>query len=391
METSSKLLEKIYKSALKFLEPADIRKRYQIAVQEAIKLVNANYGSILLEKDGNLVRVYSNITSEMKVQPRKDGNAYKTFHEAKMRIVKVDDEFAAIHPQFRKEGTKSLVLIPLTFRGKSIGVLSLRSKKEKHFTQIKIDTLNLFGSFLGLVIVNSQLFEEAQEALRSRELFISLASHELKTPLTTIMSYGNLIGEKLSAGQVPSASSFEIMRSEMKRLKNMLDEFLAVDQIKSGQLNYVWGRTNILDVVKKSIINFKLSYPGYKVFIENHIPVNSRTIIADNEKLRQVFTNLLNNCAKFSTKLTPIVITLDSSDDSIAIAITDYGKGIKKKEQNKIFTEFFKGTAINKDGMGIGLYLVKNIIQEHRGTISLSSKLNKGTTVILNLPKKRYV
>lgn len=391
METSSKLLEQIYRSALKFLQPTVLKERYRIAVKEAVRLVDADHGSIFLEKDGNLIRAYTNVPNAMKVQPRKNGYTYRTFTEAKIQVIKIDDEFNKVHPRFRKGGARSLVLIPLTFRKRSIGVLTLQSHKEKHFTSVKINTLNLFGSVLGLVIVNSQLFEEAQEALRSRELFISLASHELKTPLTTVMAYADQIGKRLSVGQIPNAGSFEIMRSEMKRLKNMLDEFLALDQIKSGQLRYIWGRVSILDVVKRSAINFKLSYPGYKVFIENKIPANDRIIIADKEKLQQVFTNLLNNSAKFSTKLTPIVLTLEDSGNFIAVSIADYGKGIKKKEQNKIFMEFFKGSAISKDGMGIGLYLVKNIIAEHKGKISLSSKLNKGTTVTLSLPKKRHV
>ena len=388
--TPSLLLEEIYNSALKFLQPMPLQDRYRLAVQEAIKLVNADHGSIFLEKNGELVRVYTNVPTFMKVKPRKHGNTYKTFVSGKLRIVAVDKKFNKIHPRLYQGGAKSLILIPLTFEKKSIGVLTLQSSEEKHFTDVKINTLNLFGSFVGLAVLNSQLYEKAQDALRTRDLFISLASHELKTPLTTIMAYGDLIAKKVGANEIPNPRSVEILRSEIRRLKNMLDEFLALDKIKTGELEYKLKRVNIIDIVKKAIINFKLNFPGYKVFVENNIIPESRIILADNEKLQQVFTNLLNNSAKFSSSLTPIVMSLTEDKDFIFISITDYGKGIRKKEQSKVFQEFFKESGNTKEGMGIGLYLVKSIIENHQGTISLTSKLHKGTIITIQFPKKKY-
>ncbi len=113
-------------------------------------------------------------------------------------------------------------------------------------------------------------------------------------------------------------------------------------------------------------------------------------IQGDTEKLQQVFTNLLNNAAKFSTKTTPIVVALVSEGKYIKITVTDYGKGIRKNEQNKVFHEFFKAKGNRKEGMGLGLYIVKGIIDKHKGTIEIYSRLNKGTIMTIKLPKKLY-
>ena len=151
-----------------------------------------------------------------------------------------------------------------------------------------------------------------------------------------------------------------------------------------------WKDTNLLSILKRAVINFKFSYPGYKIFIENLLDRQSHVLQADAEKLQQALTNIFNNSAKFSSSLTPIVVVLWLEDGFINISITDYGRGIRKKEQNKVFSEFLKAQGNLKEGMGLGLFLVKNIIDSHHGTITLKSKLHKGTTITLRLPQKLY-
>lgn len=388
---SSDLLKKIYESTLEFLRPLSLEERYKIAVEEAIKVVGAEYGTIFLgDENGDLIRVYSNVPLRRQATPRRNGFTHKALIHSKLYVV-TPEVLKKVHKkELYDKGVHSLILIPLSFNKETVGVLSLQARNARKMTPVDTNALNLFGSLISLGIRNSQLYEITRDAVEARDLFISLASHELKTPLTTISAYSEQIARRLNSHELPSEKSVTVLNSEIKRLKHMLNELLAIDQIKSGQLRYSWKDVKIISIVKRAIINFKFSYPGYKVFVENSLNPPSYAMQGDAEKLQQVLTNLLNNSAKFSSKITPIVISMWMEDESVNISITDYGKGIRKKEQNKVFTEFFKAEGNRKEGMGLGLYLVKNIIEEHHGSVILKSKLHKGTTITLKFPQKLY-
>lgn len=389
--TNDDLLKKIYLSTLEILQPLSLEKRYQIAVEQSAKITGADYGTIFLgDKTGKLVRVYSNVPKSRQVQPRKEGFTHKALMSGKLYVVPPQVLKKVHKKELYDKGVDSLIIIPLSFNKRTVGVLTLQTRNSNEARSISVNTLNLFGSMISLGIRNSQLYEQTVEAVESRDLFISLASHELKTPLTTIAAYADQIAKRFNSKQLPSEKSVEILNSEVKRLKHMLNELLAIDQIRSGELNYEWRDIQIVKVLRKAIVNFKFSYPGYKIFIEKSLSKQQGTILGDKEKLQQVFTNLLNNAAKFSSVVTPIVISLYPERDNVVISVTDYGRGIRKKEQSKIFQEFFKAEGNKKAGMGLGLYLVKSIIEKHGGSISLVSKLHKGTTISVLLPQKIY-
>lgn len=386
----TEILTHIYESTLSFLEPLNLDERFKIAISEAAKVTGADYGSIFLgDKNGDLVRVYTDVPLNRQAEPRGKGYSHKSFINGKLYII-TENTLKKVHRDLYDKGVRSLIIIPLSFNHETIGVLTLQSSIPHEMDQKTINVVNLFGSLISLGIRNSQLYEKTMESVESRDLFISLASHELKTPLTTISAYADMISKKIHSKQVPSERSLEVLNQEIKRLKHMLNELLAIDQVKTGQLSYSWKALNIVEIIKKAIMNFRFSYPGYKVFLENDLSLHERIIQGDPEKLQQVFTNLFNNAAKFSTKTTPIVISLSPDENYINISVTDYGKGIRKNEQFKVFQEFFKAKGNHKEGMGLGLFLVKKIIEKHHGKISLLSKVNKGTTISIKLPRKLY-
>lgn len=389
--TNDDLLRKIYLSTLEILQPLSLEERYKIAIEQAAKITGADYGTIFLgDKKGRLIRVFSNVPKDRKVKPRSEGYTHKALVSGKLYVVPPQILKKIHKEELYDKGVSSLIIIPLSFNRKTVGVLTLQTHNPKSANKLSRNTLNLFGSMISLGIRNSQLYEQSVVAVEGRDLFISVASHELKTPLTTIAAYSDQIAKRVNSKQLPSEKSVEVLNAEVRRLKNLLNELLALDQIRSGELNYEWKDIHVLDVLKRALVNFKFSYPGYKVFVEKSISRKEGLILGDKDKLQQALTNLLNNAAKFSSQLTPIVVSLYSENDNIIISITDYGRGIRKKEQYKIFHEFFKAEGNRKDGMGLGLFLVRSIIEKHGGSISLISKLHKGTTISIKLPQKIY-
>jgi len=180
---------------------------------------------------------------------------------------------------------------------------------------------------------------------------------------------------------------------ESNRLKELIDEFLQTDRIKGGQLVYMWKEYHLRTVLGDSINEFHFSHPNRLILFTDQLrKTASDVVISDADKLMQVFSNLFDNAAKFSKPDSPIVVTLDFKAPFFTITIRDEGKGIAAEDLPFIFDEYYK--VVDKDqndGMGLGLFLVKNIVDKHHGIIKIDSTVKKGTTVSLKLRRKRIL
>src|SRR5258708_528336 len=136
--------EQVFKASLKFLEPLSLHETYEVIVNEGMKLVNAQHGSILIEQNDRLHRVYASSPTLYKVHPRKRGLMYSVFKKRKPLILKSTD-VKKIHPEMKEIEFSSDINIPLFYRNKSIGVLTVQSAKNYTFTQGELHTLKLFG------------------------------------------------------------------------------------------------------------------------------------------------------------------------------------------------------------------------------------------------------
>ncbi|OGH11975.1 MAG: hypothetical protein A2857_06015 [Candidatus Levybacteria bacterium RIFCSPHIGHO2_01_FULL_36_15] len=382
------ILNEIYRSMGKFLVPLTLEQTYKIIVQEGAKLTDATYGSILLRKSNGFIRVYSSLPISQQVIPRKRGYAYQTY-KLKGIILVNRNQVIRYHPEYKKTNMQSLIFIPLSYGKQSLGILSLQFNQERTFTQEQLRILDIFGSLASLAIRKMQYYNQTKIALENRDLFISLASHEFKTPLTSIKIYAELIGKNLDKNMVIDKEWVKNLLLSVKRLTDLTDEFLQIDQIKKGKLKYYWSQQNLDKILKQTISDFKLLYPDYIISYRNYLKDRSCLIIADPDKLLEAIANLLNNAVKFSRKGSKIEVLLKKIGSNFVIAIKDQGIGIDKEDLPKIFNRFYRGTA-SKSGMGLGLYLTRQIITKHHGTISARSKLNKGTTFIITLPVKNY-
>ncbi len=383
METT---IEKIYRSSLKFLEPLKIDETYAIITEEALRLVGAHYGSIYLGVDGQLSRVYISSRELSKLTIRKRANTYRCFTERRAILADISDTGSA-HPAMREMGIESTIFIPLFYRDVSFGVLTVHTKKKEHFTKDDLDILKLFGAMATLAIRKTQLYDETKQALDTRDLFISLASHELRTPLTTISGYIQLLHSRLAGKATPESRWIEDLSYESLRLTKLVQELLAINQIKSGQLQYIFKEYRVSDIVKRAVKDLKIAYPEYKIILNDETHRGSDIIVCDFDKLLQVLINIVNNAVKFSPAKKEIEVGVKSKSPCIIVSVKDHGKGISKQDLPKIFEGFYKGKNHYKGGMGVGLYLAKDIIDRHHGLIKVKSRLNQGTTVEISLPR----
>ena len=379
-----KTLENIYVASLRFLEPLSLDRTCEIVVKEAMKLVDAEFGSIFLSNKGQLKRYYTTSQYFEKIIPRKNGHVYTTFRSNKASVIQVKDLKGA-HPQLKEIGIGSIILIPLSYKDKSIGVLTVQSFQNQQFSEKELNILRLYGSLASMAIKKNQLYNDAQKAIELRDLFMAMASHELRTPLTVISGYIQMLHKRLQGTDSIEATWVNKLHVENSRLTNLVKELLEVNRIRSGQIQYFWTELSIKEICDKALQQFKLHFPDRNISFENKLNGNT-SIVGDKEKLVQMVLSILDNAVKFSDPNSQVLLGLESKNSNYYITITDEGMGISKQEIERIFESFYRDVVNKKEGIGIGLYLVKNIVEQHHGTITIKSKISKGTKVTIKLP-----
>lgn len=220
--------------------------------------------------------------------------------------------------------------------------------------------------------------------------FIGIVSHELKTPLTTIMAYSQLLGKYLKNNHDEKGSLYlSKMTNQMERLTQLIASFVNVYKIQTGKL--ILNKTSfILDnLIMEIISNYKLTNKSYIVEFRVHSNI---PVYADRERIAQVLVNLISNAIKYSPKATKVIVKSIYEPKKVTVSVRDFGFGITKDEQKKVFERFYR--VQNKkeykiSGLGLGLYITSEIIYQHKGKIWIVSEEGKGSTFYFTLPIKQ--
>ncbi len=372
-------LQNLYKSTLHFLNPRTVEETYHIIGNEAIRLFECQYASIFVKDGRKLERVWDSSEKMFRVSEDKRRFAAKSLKAGEPAVISAS-KLIALHPNILDWGIKSVIFVPLYYRGSRMGYIALDSLSEvKKLSKNQRSSLKIFGSFAMMAIRKAQLHNQLEDSLNTRDLFISMASHELKSPLTTINSYSQLIERTVALGKKPEYRWSKVLRDETVRLVHMFDELLQLDSIKAGKLQYTWRIFDLDEVIKRAITNFKVGFPQRLLIYENKLKKHSGEVMGDFDKLLQAFLNVFNNAAKFSER--EIKVRLYSTKPYYVITVEDFGVGIPNSDSKHIFRGFYKGKNSHRQGIGLGLFLTKSIVEMHRGKLeavsdSISTKVN---------------
>lgn len=381
-------LHAMYLSTVKFFTSQSLEETYRTIVDELIKLVGATYGSILLESNGSLKRVYATSPVILRIRARKRGDTYAVFRTQEVAVFNMN-KVRRVHPDFKNLNIQSIVAIPLTYLNKSIGVLTMHFTHSSEIDTGTLRVLKLFGTLASMAIKKNQLLSETKAALETRDLFISMAAHELRTPLTTIHGYAQLLQTKLaSKTPTPEVNWSQQIYRQSTRLNLLINELLEVNRIRSGMIQYVWNECDIRDIINRAIANVEFSHTNREIVFDNHFKQLQPKVVGDFDRLLQVVVNLLDNALKFSDSTEPVKIILKKSEKNVVIMVADKGLGIESKDIPRILKGFYKiGDNIHREGLGLGLFLSNHTIDRHHGTFDIKSQRNKGTTVTITLPQ----
>jgi signal transduction histidine kinase len=224
---------------------------------------------------------------------------------------------------------------------------------------------------------------------QAKSNFVANVSHELKTPLSLI----SLFSEILELGRVNNeekkAEYYGIIRHESRRLNKTIDNILDFSRIEAGRKTYELVDGDILEVIDNVLTTHRYQIINSGFDIQQDIQASLPSVLMDRDAMSQAISNLLDNAIKYSGKVKQISITAKTLESDLCIEIADHGIGIPRNEQAKIFEKFYRvgnGLVHDVKGSGLGLSLVKHIIEAHKGIISVESDVGKGSRFTILLP-----
>lgn len=256
---------------------------------------------------------------------------------------------------------------------------------------LSLNTLEIDGGELLSIIISDLSFQkEAQEqkkAIEQKDEFISIASHELKTPVTSIKGYIQLLRQDfLEQGNNKADTMLARADAQVNKLLTLINELLDVKKIETGQLQYqeeVFDFNDLVDEITEDsarIMNremLKCKHTG------------NCKVYGDRNKIGQVLTNLLDNASKYSPAASEINIAVSVTKDKMKCTIQDFGMGIPKDQLSKVFERFYRVSRKSENtysGLGLGLYISSEIIKRHKGFIGVESEEGNGSTFYFELP-----
>jgi PAS domain S-box-containing protein len=367
--------------ATQTIEPQrKIELKHKLAIDEAI-ISSVGDGLIITDKEAKILLMNPAAANMLKLDPK------AAIGKGLIETVPAADRNGDIVPPPNRP------LLTVLSTGQSFtnhtANFYIRSDKSKFPAAITTSPIILNGEIIGAIITFRDVTHE-REVDRMKTEFISLASHQLRTPLSAIRWFLEMLLDG-DAGPLNEEQTKFInnINDSTLRMIALVNDLLNISRIESGRIIIEPKPTHLPDLLNEVIEEFKLKYQAkrQKVIVSFHPDLPK--INVDPNLIRAVYLNLLNNAIKYSPENGEITIMISKNNGEIISQISDNGYGIPQKEQHMVFQKFFRGSNIVKrvrDGTGLGLYLVKSIIESSYGKIWFKSEEEAGTTFWFSLP-----
>ncbi len=225
--------------------------------------------------------------------------------------------------------------------------------------------------------------EDQKKMLEKKDEFISMASHELKTPLSSLKGYVQLIGRHDNLPD-PVGKYVAKANESINKLQHLINNLLDVSKIEAGKLKFNTEVFNLADSINSCIEDCTHIYGSFniKAEVDPDLPV-----VGNAERLEQVLMNLISNAVKYSDGRKEIIVNGEKNNNKVTVSVTDFGIGLAEDDQKKVFERFYRvDTNTFSPGLGMGLYISSEIIKEHYGKMEIKSKLKQGSTFSFSLP-----
>ena len=383
----------------------DLKGVLDLILSSALELLGGSEGSVML-LDGDYLEVaaYKGPNEERVMHGRTrigegiSGRVAQARKPALLQGADLEGEFAGKgHPQ---RGIHSSMSVPLVRRDLLLGVLNLtESVGGRNYTEMDLQGLEVFAAHAAIAIGNARLFEgERQAVTRLEELdrlksdFVATVSHELKTPLTAIIGAAKTISRRGPNMKPEQREEFMgMIERQGSRLLRLVEDVLTTARIESGQRRLRRELVDLRAAVEPLIDELHLTGIGHDRDIRLVAEPDHPEVWGDLSAVQQIAGNLLENALKYGAEDKPVVITVKELPSESIIEVHDQGPGLTKEQIDTIFERFRQidsSSTREVGGVGLGLFIVKSLVDAHRGRIDVESEVGAGTTFRVAFPKR---
>jgi signal transduction histidine kinase len=415
-------LRRLHEMSVRLTSTLEVETVLREVLQAALAVQGSDLGLLSLcdpARDGLTLKASSGFDDAFLKQVERmppGGGACGTCYQQRRRVVIEDVETDPIFALYRADAQaahfRACHSTPLMTRsGTIMGVLSVHFRQPHRPSEREIRLMDLYARMAADCIENAQLHRrvqqdleareqllarehqaraEAQAAVRLRDVFLSVAAHELKTPLTSLFGNAQLLQRRAERdGMVagPGMKAIGVIVEQARRLNKMVLALLDVSRIETGRLSIEHEPVDLCMLARRVVDEVQPSLAKHTV--ECHMPAGALIVEGDEARLEQVLQNLMANAIKYSPRGGPVVVRVERSQDQARMAVTDVGIGIPAHDQPHLFQRFYRASNADTQyisGMGIGLYVAKEIVAQHGGTVEVDSSESAGSTFAVCLP-----
>jgi signal transduction histidine kinase len=288
-------------------------------------------------------------------------------------------------------GTTAILSTPLEWGDELLGVVTFHSQFPRRWTLSDIAMIEAAAREVAIAIDHARRYREAvqtAEKLRGldqmRSDFVSMVSHELRSPMTVVAGIADILENR--ADRVSPEQNKELIQTlgrEARRLRRLVSEVLDLEAIDQGRMDLHRSMVDLVELVREAVAD---AVEPHRTRVETML--EGAMVSVDPDRVKQVLLNLISNAAKFSEPDSPIQVTIDTRDDCFEVCIVDEGEGIADDQLGRLFQRFTRLDAERRiPGSGLGLYLSRQIVEQHGGRIRVESKLGAGSTFSFTLPR----
>jgi signal transduction histidine kinase len=257
----------------------------------------------------------------------------------------------------------------------------------------KATSLAFLGGTLLVIILGISLTVRAaahEVALsRLKSDFVSNVSHEFKTPLALIRMFGETLETGMVEDEAKRLEFYRIIRTESERLTHLINKVLDFSRIDAGVKQYTFRKADVVDVIRHTLDTYRLQVRDLGFSIDAHLPSHPVIARIDPDAVSEALLNLLDNATKYSGECRRVGVSAVTSDSSITVSVEDHGVGIPQEDLPNIFDKFYRARTEQTratPGSGLGLALVKHIVEAHGGRVEVESESGRGSRFSFGIP-----
>lgn len=290
----------------------------------------------------------------------------------------------------REIGMKSAAILPLRARDRTLGAMTLVSTGTSHrYGQAEMLLAEELARRCAIAVDNTLLYQESREAVRARDEFLSVAAHELKTPVTSLRGYAQLSLYQMERegrlNEDRAVRAFQVIDAQSQKLSKLVGQLLDASRIEAGRLVLERQDVDLVPLIEGVVLTAQSTTVQHTIQIS---APSSLQVSADPVRLEQVVTNLVDNAVKYSPEGGPIEVRLSGpSNGSVRLEVRDRGLGVPPEHRKRIFDRFYQAHIdSHRGGMGLGLYISQMIVQLHGGQIEAEFPPDGGTRLVVSMP-----